>query len=172
MVQSIRHWGTATRLLEDEGRGEVKPSLLGEQLYQKWDPYLEDIVSLWLVHWLLVNNPTKAAAWHFAFFGYPRREFTKAELTHHLAEWAERSGAKNKTSTLERDIDCFIRTYLPSKASKSGVAEDSFDCPLVELGLLQQYEEGERYGFVVGHKRTLPPHIFGYALIDLSLIHI
>lgn len=166
MVQSIRHWGVATGLLHDGTRGEVRRSDLGDALFERWDTYLEDIGSLWLVHWQLVNNPIKAAAWYYTFFEYPRRDFNKAELVQQLSDWAERAGAKNKSSTLERDVDCLIRTYLPSKASKSGVAEDSFDCPLVELGLLQQYEDGQRYAFVYGAKRTLPTGIFAYALLD------
>ena len=166
MVQSIRHWGIATGLIHDSLKGEVMRSDLGNNLYENWDPYLEDIGSLWLMHWQLVNNPARAATWYYTFFGYPRRDFTKAELAQHLSEWAERSGTTHKGSTLERDVDCLIRTYLPSKSSKSGVAEDSFDCPLVELGLLQQYEDGQRYGFVYGAKRTLPTGIFAYALLE------
>lgn len=166
MVQSIRYWGAATQVLEETGRGEVEPSALGKLLLNEWDEHLEEIGSLWLIHWWLVNNPTKAATWYYAFFGYPRRDFTKAELVMQLSDWAERHEAKNKLSTIERDVDCFVRTYLPAKTSKSGVAEDSFDCPLVELGLIQQYDDGERYGFVFGPKRSLPTAIFGFALLE------
>jgi hypothetical protein len=52
MVQSIRYWGTATQVLDDLGRGAVQPSPLGQALLSDWDPYLEDVGSLWLVHWL------------------------------------------------------------------------------------------------------------------------
>lgn len=166
MVQSIRYWGAATQVLEESGRGQVLPTPSGQLLLSEWDSHFEEIGSLWLVHWWLVNNPAKAAAWYYTFFGYPRRDFTKAELVEQLSDWADRQGAKNKRSTLERDIDCFVRTYLPGKTSKSGVLEESFDCPLVELGLLQQYEDGERYGFVFGPKRSLPTAIFAYALLE------
>ncbi|WP_219722099.1 DUF4007 family protein [Deinococcus planocerae] len=166
MVQSIRHWGTATGMLVDLGRGAVKPSDIGQRLLSEWDPYLEEAGSLWLVHWLLVNNPAKAAAWHYAFFHYPRRDFTKAEMVEHLSDWAARHDARNKLSTIERDVDCLLRTYLPGKSSKKGVAEESFDCPLAELRLLQTLEDGERFGFVFGAKRSLPDAIFAYALLD------
>lgn len=166
MVQSIRHWGTATGMLEDLGRGAVKPSRIGQRLLNEWDPYLEETGSLWLVHWLLVNNPVKAAAWHHAFYQYPRRDFTKVEMVQHLSDWAARHDAKNKLSTIERDVDCLLRTYLPGRSSRKGVAEESFDCPLAELRLLQILEDGERFSFAFGIKRSLPDAIFAYALLE------
>ena len=166
MVQSIRHWGVATGVLEDMGRGETAITMLGDRLLGHWDPYLEDAGSLWLLHWQLVNCPEKAAAWHYAFFRWTRQEFTRGELTDALTELAERQQARSKRSTIERDVDCLIRTYLPGKSSKKGVAEESFDCPLAELGLLRPLHDGERYAFVVGHKRTLPTLVFGAALLE------
>jgi Protein of unknown function (DUF4007) len=166
MVQSIRYWGAATQVLDDTGRGMVEPTALGQSLLNDWDPYLEEIGSLWLVHWLLVNNPAKAAAWYYAFFHYPRRDFTKADLTEHMSDWAARHEAKNKRATLERDVDCLLRTYLPGRSSKKGVAEESFDCPLAELGLVHSLEDGERFGFTFGSKRSLPDAVFAYALLD------
>lgn len=166
MVQSIRHWGLATRILEDVSRSEVAPTPLGQRLLQDWDPYLEDIGSLWLVHWWLVGNPARAATWHYVFFRWSRQEFSKGELTDHLLEWAERASVRATRSSIERDVDCMLRTYLPGKSSKKGLSEESFDCPLVELGLLRPLQDGDRYTFVTGPKRTLPAAIFGYALVE------
>ena len=166
MVQSIRHWGVATGMLAEMGRGEVAVTPLGDRLLNRWDPYLEDVGSLWLLHWLLVNAPEHAAAWHFAFFRWNRQEFSRGELGDALMELAERQQARSKRPTIDRDIDCLIRTYLPSKSGKKGIAEESFDCPLAELGLLRPPQDGERYAFVVGPKRTLPVAIFGYALLQ------
>jgi hypothetical protein len=88
------------------------------------------------------------------------------ELTEHLSDWASRRDSKNRRATLERDVDCLLRTYLPGKSSKKGHIEESFDCPLVELGLIQPLEDGERFGFVIGNKRSLPTAVFTYALLD------
>lgn len=166
MVQSIRYWGLATQVLQEVGRAEIIPSDLGKELLGEWDPFLEDAASLWLLHWWLVSNPAKAAAWHYAFFLWPRQEFGKSELTDALTEWAEHHSVRSKRSTIERDVDCLLRTYLPGKSSKKGAAEESFDCPLVELGLFRPLQDGDRYAFVVGSKRTLPAAIFGYAMLD------
>lgn len=166
MVQSIRHWGIATGVLEDMGRGETAITVLGDQLLGRWDPYLEDMGSLWWLHWQLINRPEKAAAWNYAFFRWTRQEFTRGELTDALTELAERQQARSTRSTIDRDVDCLLRTYLPGKSGKKGPAEESFDCPLAELGLLRPLQDGDRYSFVIGHKRTLPVLIFGAALLE------
>ena len=133
MVESIRHWGLATRVLEEAEGGGFAVSALGANLLERWDPYLEDPASLWLLHWQLATNLSRSATWSLAFSRYPRPDFSKRQLLHYLTEFIARQSLKAKESTLSRDVDCFVRTYLPSRAGTKGVAEESFDCPLVEL---------------------------------------
>ena len=166
MVQSIRHWGLATRLLEEAKGGALHPSPLGKSLMKEWDPYLEDPASLWLVHWLLVSNTSRATTWNLAFTRFTRPEFTKAELLGFVANFVERNGLRVNENTLSRDIDCFVRTYVPSKTSDRSLPEDSFDCPLVDLCLLHLVYGGDGYQFTVGPKATLPVEIFGFALLQ------
>lgn len=165
MVSSIRYWGLATQLLEEKtGRG-IDTSTIGKKLLLQWDPFLEDIGSLWLIHYLLVNNSTWAAVWHLAFTGLVSPDFSKQELTDYCLRTAENNKVRAGVNTISRDVDCFIRTYLVGKNSK-GLLEDSFDCPLVELGLIQFLREGDRYCFVVSEKPSLPVEIFGFALLE------
>jgi hypothetical protein len=81
------------------------------------------------------------------------------------------SGAQTTPASLRRNVDVFLRTYVPSQA-KGGERslEDTFDCPLVELGLLTQDSERGPYRFVRGLKPTLADEIFAYALIDYWLL--
>src|SRR3990172_1273373 len=76
MVQSIRHWCLATRMLQEDpgtraNRGrQVRPSDLGRRLFlgdEPWDPYLEDTATLWLIHWLLTTAGERATTWYIAF---------------------------------------------------------------------------------------------------------
>lgn len=166
MVQSIRHWGLATQVLrEGPGRG-LKVSSIGSFVLEEWDPYLEDPASLWLVHWYLVNNPARAAVWHLAFTHLTSPDFTKRQLLGFLVEIKERHELRVKESSLSRDVDCFIRSYLASKGSEKSLLEDSFDCPLAELGLLSPLRDGEGYRFAVGPKPTLPAEVVGYTLLE------
>lgn len=165
MVSSIRYWGLATQLLEEAtGRG-MGTSDIGKKLLLEWDPFLEDIGSLWLIHWLLVNNSTRAAVWHLAFTGLVNPDFSKQELTDYCLRMADINKIRAGENTISRDVDCFVRTYLAGRNSK-GMLEDSFDCPLVELGLIQFLREGERYRFAVSDKPSLPTEVFAYALLE------
>lgn len=175
MVESIRHWCTVTQLIEEDtankkpGVVSLRVSTIGKRLLseQGWDPYLEDDASLWLVHWLLVSNPAIGTTWQIAFSLFQRPDFTKREMVNHVAAFAEKQSVKVNGSSLSRDVDCFVRTYTPAKVTtKQAIAEESFDCPLQELGLLHSSPDGELYRFSIGVKPTLPSQIFGYALSE------
>ena len=64
-------------------------------------------------------------------------------------------------NTMQRDIQCFIRTYCQSRHNSNAVVvEESFDCPLVELNLISELPESKGYEFQRGEKETLPVEIF------------
>lgn len=172
MVRSIRHWCIATGVIDRvDHRGTVRVSDLGDALLGEggWDPYLEDPGTLWLLHWRLVSRPSPASTWHLAFTRWNTDGFDREGLTDWLFEEFSggNSGAQTTRSSLQRDVDVFLRTYVPSQAKGAArSAEDTFDCPLVELGLLAQETERGPYRFVRGRKPTLPEEIFAYALLD------
>ena len=170
MVKSIRHWCEATEVIERiDKKGSVKVTELGEKLLgpEKWDPYLEDPGTLWLLHWQLVRNPNRSSTWHLAFTRWSSERFTKDQLVEWLKRLvaSEQPSAQMTQSSLNRDVEVFLRTYTPSKTRRDLPPEDTFDCPLVELGLIRDGEDGV-YEFMRGPKPTLPDEIFLYALVD------
>jgi hypothetical protein len=173
MVRSIRHWCTAAGVIERVDRkGQMKVKDLGLSLFGEngWDPFLEDPGTLWLLHWQLVSNPSPASTWHLAFTRWNADRFGRDELVDWLLGFAQRvSGARPTPSSLRRDVDAFIRTYVPAQAKRERPLEDTFDCPLVELGLLEEVERG-LYRFTRGSKPTLPDGVFASALIDYWLL--
>jgi hypothetical protein len=175
MVDSIRYWCVVTQLIQENTNRKIAAdmalsvSAIGERLLGEhgWDPYLEDDASLWLIHWLLVTNPRIVTTWQIAFSLFLRPDFTKREMIDHVAAFADRHAISIRESSLSRDVDCFIRTYAPAKSiSKHKLLEESFDCPLQELGLLQSSPDGDLYRFSVGAKPTLPSHVLGFALTE------
>jgi hypothetical protein len=171
MVRSIRHWCLATRMATEveSSRGRrLLPSDLGLKLFADsgWDPYLEDDATLWLIHWNLASAGTRAATWYWAFNRFYEYSFTRAamvdSLTRHveMLGWGDVSG-----STLKRDIDCFVHTYVQRKDTLVS-GEDPIGCPLTTLGLLVQEQDGDRLRFRVGPKHSLPVSVFIYALVD------
>lgn len=173
MVESIRHWCTVTQLIKEgneikkTGASVPQVATIGNKLLRVggWDPFLEDDASLWLIHWLLVSNPTICTSWQIAFSVFQRGDFAKREFVDYVAAFAEKHGADVNEGSLSRDVDCFIRTYAPSRSStKQALAEESFDCPLQELNLIQASPDGELYRFSIGSKPSLPSAVFGFAL--------
>jgi len=171
MVRSIRHWALATRALEEvpKTRGaQLQVSEFGTLLFAPggFDKYLEDPNSLWLLHWNLATNERRATTWSWAF-SLLTTEFTRDTLVSTmLAELNRRALPPPSEHSLRRDIDCFIRTYAPSRNPKTATLEDSLDCPFVELGLLEDDGASGVLRFKRGVQRTLAPEIFAYALID------
>ncbi len=173
MVRSIRHWCAATGIIErGDRKGLMEVTDLGLSLVgdEGWDPYLEDPGTLWLLHWRLVSRPSPASTWHLAFTRWRTDRFVRDELVEWLSRFARRvSGTRPTPASLRRDVDVFVRTYAPAQAKRERPMEDTFDCPLVELGLLVETERGV-YRFARGPKPTLPDGIFASALIDYWLL--
>jgi len=173
MVNSIKHWAGLTDVIMDLKDSKIKNrkfqlSDFGKKLLSDrgWDPFLEDIATLWLLHWKICTQPEKATTWYFAFNRFPHIEFAKEQLLHDLLLYAEANQYNKSTNIIERDIDCFVRTYVPSRHTRSGILEDSLDCPLTELGLIQDFDQKGLYIFSRGPQLELPDPIFAYALTE------
>jgi hypothetical protein len=156
-----------TDVPNNRGR-RIRPSPLGGLLFgpHGLDPYLEEIGTLWLVHWQLAGNPDGPTTWFWVFNHLPEAEFAKDKLLAELIAMADRSGWNRiAEKSLRRDIDCFLRTYVASKASRTVVLEETLDCPLAELGLIQELEPNRFYAFCRGEHVSLPLPVFAYALL-------
>ena len=163
MVRSIRHWARVTGLI-DRSSPERLTELGGRlSLQDGWDPYLEDIGTLWLLHWQVVCKPEWASTWHYAFTRWGPETFTKDQLLTWLTDLSGKSSKRTSKNSIKRDVDVFLRTYLPSEPKGTLTPEEAFDSPLTELGLIEEAEKGT-YHFTRSDQRTLPDEIFVYAL--------
>ncbi|MBI2936807.1 MAG: DUF4007 family protein [Thaumarchaeota archaeon] len=168
MVASIRHWCEALNLIEPIDRSRYRPTEIGLAVFGKdgWDPYLEHQTTLWLLHWLLVSKPERASTWYLMFSRWNFSEFTEQHIVERLLKIIARSPTSQASpASLKRDVDVFLRTYIQSKVTPTRPREDTFDCPLVELGLIVETAHGI-YEFVRGPKPLLQNEIFVFALLD------
>ncbi len=170
MVRSIRHWClTAGVLAESRDGGPIlRPTDLGTLLLADdgLDPYLEDPATLWLLHWQIASNRFRATTWFWTFSHFHEPEFTREALTSALFKWTQTlPGKQVAESSLKRDVEVFLRTYVPSRQSRGDIAEDSLDCPLVELGLITQPSGAHAYRFRRGAQYGLPDGILLYAVL-------
>jgi hypothetical protein len=175
MVRSIRHWCLAAGVIEEYQpdpsvrRFAVRPTDIGNAVFEDdgWDPYLEDPATLWLLHWRIATNVRRCTTWFWAFSHVHDPEFKRDGLTASLVRWVETAGWKRVAeSSLKRDVDCFLRTYLPSRHGTADLMEDTLDCPLVELGLVREAGERQTYQFGRGRQPGLPDPMLQYAIFD------
>ena len=169
MVYSIRNWLIVLGLAEsDEPRSRTKSvsaTKLGERLFgdRGWDPYLEDDGTLWLLHWQLANARERATTWWWVFHRRPTATFRREQIVNELAVVAAEKYWRASRSTIKRDVDCFILTYLPITRGRS-TPEDAYAAPLTALGLIQPTLDRNEFILSYGWQPSLPDGIFAWGL--------
>jgi len=165
MVYSMCHWSSLCDVAHvDTEKFEFTPTDFGKFIAE-CDPHLENLGTIWAVHWHVVTNPHVATTWYWMFNGFPKSTFdSQSTLDSLKAVISTHAWRIPSSNTVERDFDCFIRCYTVSRAKKGGLSEDSLECPFAELELIQQTHERGVYEFQRGPKQTLPENVFAYAL--------
>lgn len=127
MADAIRYWMIATGILRS-GHGGMKFTELGD-LIRKKDKYLEEEVTLFLLHRNLIKTGKfKAAA---EYFGSGPQEMTREEL----AEWLSGRIDEINSATASSDASMLIQTYA---GIRTGDPEDNNYCPLSDLKLIKR----------------------------------
>ena len=183
MVSSIAYWAIASKMIDVTNRDEdalteIAADLFGEDEGESgWDPYMERIGTVWLLHWLLNRDYQTVTSYRWFFNRFNGQRFDKQQLLDALTLDAEKlkfDGSKKAAKktlnhkTISKDIDCFLQGYTYRSSSNSKISEDSFSSPLVELGLIRTLEDGryKKYNADLGEQESLPIEVFTYALID------
>jgi hypothetical protein len=171
MVKSVRFWAQAFGLMDDHQRATPAPTPFANWLLDTKvgdDPYLEDVGSLWLLHWRLVAT-ANLAAWEVAFFEIPEREIMGRFLRQRVERRAADLERKLSDITLRQHIDIFLNTYAPPLNPKGQTVEEALGCPLQELGLIRLTPAGDRdelIEFTRGPWRHLSATTFLRILLD------
>jgi len=176
MVNAIKYWAEVTKIIETQvvNRSSVQEvTPLGNYIFDPEtgnDPYLEDIGTLWLIHFLLCFDDDQLTAYRY-FFNYSNRVyFEKSKLVDDLLVDLVRltSSPSVTSSTVKKDIDCFLSTYAEKNRTTSkhkAVDEDYFASPLTELSLVKDLGRGF-YQSDLDERPSLPLCIFTFALVE------
>ena len=142
MVKSIKYWMLAMGLIKEGQKNGAELTDLGKMIL-KYDPFLEDDLSLWLLHSYISKNNFRSTVWYLFFNKCQEEEFTKEELytvlRKELISYAETDSFPE--SSLKDDIDVLLNMY--SKDTKNDDPEDKNKCPLASLKLIKK--EGDVY---------------------------
>lgn len=178
MVRACRFWVQATGVAESAG-GRYELTDFGVALLdpeEGFDPYLEDVRTLWLLHWQLSSGMDEPLfAWDYLLNRWQHPDMTRTAVIEEFIRETQRMERKLSVITLEQHFDTFLHTYVPTRSRKGDVQEDNLDCPLVELELIQKCGErpidadGKReviYAFRREAKPEITPELFIYCLND------
>ena len=159
MVKSIRFWLQATALCEEKhtNSGRSRAQYLTDdfgRVVLKYDPYFDDIFTLFLIHYQIISNETLCIAWNIFFNEYEGQDFSKDNMIAACKTLLDKKmdeGCTYSDSTFEHDCSSVIRMYMNDEADvehrvqeaikkgdKEIHPEDSLACPLVDLKLLHK----------------------------------
>lgn len=177
MVRALRFWMQATGLTTEGFNGGRKAQNLTPLGHLVWgyDPYLQFEGTLWLLHHKLLCGREWATTWYWFFNHYVPVVFRHQEFIMRLKQWINNHPPnqvkKVADSSLRKDFDCLMRTYLPAQRGKS--PEDVMASPFTTLGLLAAFTEHDEetrkpmraYRFEAGSPLTISPLVFLYVLL-------
>lgn len=171
MVTSISFWLRGFHIMDRE---QQEMTELGRFLFEGHDPFLEDIGSLWLLHYSAIRNE-KLFLFNTFFneFTKERSEFTKDHLINFMKRKTEAEEVRLfSDKTYEADANVFLRTYLRSNDGKVDLEDETANL-LVELNLLSDFYKENTSGKMIQWFRMsrqarfdLPRAILFFAILD------
>ena len=171
MVKSLEFWSRAFVIVEGQ-RGGYRLTAFAKALLdvkKGRDPYLEDLGSLWLLHWKLATSDANLAAWNLVFQDLLEWRVPRSRLIEMLARRGRRTKGALAGFTIKQHLDILVNTYTSPRASDVRALEESLGSPLQELRLLTRVEldsSEEVIEIHTGPKPTLPAEVFLNAVVD------
>ena len=164
MVASIRYWLRAFGLLDDGNITEIADCIFNDENGK--DPYIEDLGTLWLLHYLL-SKTDLASIYKLFFVDFHKEknnEFTREQLQLFLKRKNSETPYAHlyNENTVRRDIGVLLQNYV---TPQQGKPNEDFSALLINLSLIKQSEEKTLY-FNTKGRNELIPDIFLYAIID------
>ena len=173
MVEAIRFWGLAAKLIENKN-GEFAVTDFGNAFVSDtgFDPFLEDVSTLWLIHWNMMQRSSLVPVWWLTFNEYSGAVFSQQKLSEAISSLVLDSsfGKKPIKATLDKDVDALLRMYSRKIAKGRQSLEDILDSPFRDLGLIIPNEISDAtFRFVFGQKPTLSSFAVLYACLDFMI---
>ncbi|KGN00915.1 hypothetical protein Z969_09150 [Clostridium novyi A str. 4570] len=117
MAKSIRYWLQATGLTEERRvKGAKREQILTEdfgKIINEYDPYFEDIFTLWLLHYKIAKNKEFCTSWYLFFNEFKGEEFAKEDLIYNMKVLMNKlaMGKDFSEKSLIDDCQCILKTY-------------------------------------------------------------
>jgi len=168
MVKSLRYWLQAVGLTSEPLQGKRYQILtpFGEIIHEN-DRYIEEIGTLWFLHYKLTTNKDDATAWYYFFNEFKRNEFNRDDFVKQLNTYVLLNESEVSERSLDDDFNCIISTYVPRIKSNPGKVhpESNIDCPLGELSLIDIVNKKAKT-----YKKSVPKLDSIHPLVVLAVI--
>jgi hypothetical protein len=174
MVEALRCWIEAFQIASRvDGNWSLTP--IGRFIFHPeggLDPYLEDVSSSWLLHWLIsTNTHSPFFAWECVFNRWPAMEFSASQIIEAFEKESSRAPRPASVVTLRQHWEVFLHSYRPPRTDKG---EDHLDSAMSALRLIRDF--GERpnasgkwetlYSFDPARKSAIPEQLFVFFVHD------
>lgn len=173
MVSSIRYWIKSFGLNESSQTHWIAEYILDSDNGK--DPFMEDLGTLWLLHFLLVYS-SEASLYKLFFvdFQKERRQFEREQVVSFVKRKMVDAGKVNSfnENTVKKDVGVLLHNYCLPRNPQSN---EDFSTLLIDLDLLTQADKtdgGENkrniYFFNIEGKKEVTPSIFLFALLMIK----
>lgn len=172
MVNSIRYWCRAFNILNDKD----EPTKFGNAVFSNegYDPYLEDIGTLWLLHYSL-SKKNKASIYSLFFneFRKERQDFTKEHFHLFLKRKCNEVSFTYNEKTINSDLNVFLKNYIHPETQGKIEIEDAFANMFLDLNIFDKYKKKnlenfteEWYKLEDENREDLPIEIILFVILD------
>lgn len=162
MVKSLKYWLIVSNLILENKKNYYVLSELGE-LIKEYDPYMEDIFSLYFIHSYIVQNTERALIWNLFFNKCNMAEFSKDDIQARIEYILNSKNLEYNAKILRDEISALLKTY--TNEQKNDTPENNFTCPLVELKLVKKIDKNT-YKKEKSTLNNLDPYVVFWLLIN------
>ena len=138
MAESLRFWLKSCDIIEmnfSTKTAKFTPFALSIFGNNGSDPYLENIETIWYLHWKIIQNNHLNFTWYWYFNHFTISNFDRSHLVEEILSTIGKVKADiTSQQSVKRDVDCFVRSYLTT-SNNSKSSEDILECPFAELNL-------------------------------------
>lgn len=162
MVKSLRYWMKAFGLTIENGSAGTELTEMGK-LIAKYDPYLENPFTLWIMHSFIAKNKEEATTWYMYFNYCDTDDLEKSEIEAILLREVKKYAAGQSFSekSLSNDVDVLLNMY--SKYKEKSDPEDKNVSPFSQLALIKNMDG--RYAKCHPDKKIFSEMLVMYELI-------
>lgn len=174
MVAAIRYWYKAFGLKSEDERINWIPYFLFNDLDGR-DRYMEDLGTLWLLHFLLVySNVASLYNLFFIEFQKERRRFDKNQIVTFIKRKMAETNQEHlfNANTVKKDVGVLLLNYcLP----RNPQTNEDYSTLLMDLDLLRQKDKKDEaknendkdksFYFNIEGKKKVTPEVFLFAVL-------